>query len=86
MLATAAAITQWQPPAAPGIGTMFDYPDQFARYRHRGILTDNDYTTLHTLLPAAGAPNQFNHGDLLASNILLTHTTATVIDWEFAGL
>lgn len=85
MLAAAAAINQWRPPASPGIGAVFDYLDRFARYRHRGLLTDADCAALHALMPAAGTPAQFNHGDLLASNVLITDTTATVIDWEFAG-
>ncbi|MGF6888564.1 aminoglycoside phosphotransferase (APT) family kinase protein [Nocardia sp. GAS34] len=56
------------------------------RYHRLGLLTEHDRAALLQLLPAAGAADQFNHADLLPTNLMLLESVATVIDWEFAGL
>ncbi|WP_067665946.1 phosphotransferase [Nocardia miyunensis] len=85
ILSVISAITRWQPPRAVGVGPVGDYWDRVARYHRLGLLTDEDHAALQVLLPAAGPVDQFNHGDLLATNVMMAESAATVIDWEFAG-
>lgn len=80
------AFNQWRPPA-DAFAVIFDYEDRFRRYHASGWLTDTDLAALQRLLPIAGSPDQINHGDPLASNILLGNDGgATLLDWEFTGL
>ncbi|WP_084497156.1 phosphotransferase [Nocardia amamiensis] len=86
VLATVEALNRWQPPAG-AFDMIFDYRDRIGRYHAHGYLTDTDRDALLRLVDRAGAADQLNHGDPLASNILLRDTTpAVLLDWEFTGL
>lgn len=77
---------QWQPPIE-AFEVVFDYPNRFRRYHAQGWLTDTDLDALQQLLARSGPPGQINHGDPIASNILLDDNHgATLLDWEFTGL
>lgn len=78
-------LNQWQPPTGT-FAVAYDYEDRFRRYHALGWLTDADLAALQHLLRVAGNLDQVNHGDPIASNILLRgHHGATLLDWEFAG-
>ncbi|MGV9211091.1 phosphotransferase family protein [Micromonospora sp. RB23] len=89
------ALNEWTYPAARFSPT-FDYSQRVARYQAKGYLGEGQREALDSLLARCGAPAQLNHGDPLASNILLTagrsdsgdeaETTAVLVDWEFTGL
>ncbi|MGC5322425.1 phosphotransferase family protein [Micromonospora arida] len=89
------ALNEWTYPAARFSPT-FDYSDRVARYQAKGYLTEGQREALDSLLARCDAPAQLNHGDPLASNILLNagrsglddeaETTAVLVDWEFTGL
>lgn len=80
------AVNQWSAPHGR-FEAVFDYPDRFRRYHAKGYLTDQDREGLARLLYRAGQPSQLNHGDPLASNILIADKTrATLLDWEFTGI
>jgi hypothetical protein len=86
VLDTLAALGRWQPPpvlARP----VFDYPERFARYHRRGYLDEADHRALSLLWDRLDAPGQFNHGDVVPGNLLLTgEPTVALLDWEFTGL
>ncbi|MGY2126404.1 phosphotransferase family protein [Nocardia gipuzkoensis] len=85
-LGTVEALNRWQPPAG-AFDVIFDYRDRIGRYHARGYLTDTDRDALLRLVDRAGAVDQLNHGDPLASNILLREEApAVLLDWEFTGL
>lgn len=80
------AFNRWQPPAEV-FEVIFDYADRFRRYHALGYLADADHDVLQRLLATTGQPDQPNHGDPLASNILLDdRDQVTLLDWEFTGL
>ncbi|WP_435204911.1 phosphotransferase family protein [Micromonospora sp. bgisy143] len=89
------ALNEWTYPAARFSPT-FDYSERVARYQAKGYLTEGQREALDSLLARCDAPAQLNHGDPLASNILLdagrsdsddeAETTAVLVDWEFTGL
>ncbi|MEU1358776.1 phosphotransferase [Micromonospora zamorensis] len=89
------ALNEWNYPAARFSPT-FDYSERVARYQAKGYLTEGQRDALDSLLARGDAPAQLNHGDPLASNILLkagrsdsddeAETTAVLVDWEFTGL
>ncbi|MFI5783834.1 hypothetical protein [Nocardia sp. NPDC051570] len=71
---------QWQPPTGV-LGTVFDYPGRFRRYHEMGYLTAAHHATLQRLLTVAGAVDEPNHGDPLASNILIgSHDEIVLLD------
>ncbi|MFG2411429.1 aminoglycoside phosphotransferase family protein [Streptomyces goshikiensis] len=80
-------VNQWQPP-----GELFGHPMDYARRITRdhelGLLTDRDFGDLQKLLHGlklSGTPWQFNHGDALLSNLLLSPAGPVLLDWEHAG-
>ncbi|GAA3115184.1 hypothetical protein GCM10020254_72210 [Streptomyces goshikiensis] len=80
-------VNQWQPP-----GELFGHPVDYARRINRdhelGLLTDRDFGDLQKLLHGlklSGTPWQFNHGDALLSNLLLSPAGPVLLDWEHAG-
>lgn len=84
--ATLRRLNAWQPPAGR-FARIFDYPDRVRRYHAAGYLTDDDSDALRRLLDRCGDTWEFNHGDPLPSNLLLTRDGAcALVDWEFAGL
>ncbi|WP_433664686.1 phosphotransferase [Nocardia sp. CA-128927] len=86
VLSCVAAFNQWQPPGG-AFAAVFDYADRFRRYHAQGWLEDRDLAALQKLLPRAGTPAEVNHGDPIASNILLgDHCSVTLLDWEYTGL
>ncbi|MET8365308.1 phosphotransferase [Micromonospora sp. NPDC005194] len=90
-----AALNEWTYPAVRFSPT-FDYSERLARYQAKRYLTEGQREALDSLLARCDAPAQLNHGDPLASNILLNagrsdsddeaETTAVLVDWEFTGL
>ncbi|MFF0488813.1 phosphotransferase [Nocardia sp. NPDC004068] len=86
ILAAIAAFNHWRPPAG-ALDVIFDYPDRFRRYHAAGYLSDADATALDQLLNTIVAAAEPNHGDLLASNILVDEQgEIALLDWEFTGL
>jgi aminoglycoside phosphotransferase (APT) family kinase protein len=81
------ALSQWRCPAAQFTAT-FDYGERLSRYHARGYLSDEDLSLLRFLLSQYDAADQINHGDPLASNILIgpAGSTVALLDWEFTGL
>jgi hypothetical protein len=76
---------QWAPPTE-SLPVIFDYQERFRRYHAAGHLTDADHTALLHLLDHTGDPSEVNHGDPLASNILLDQITGpALLDWEYTG-
>ncbi|MFD3553379.1 aminoglycoside phosphotransferase family protein [Streptomyces goshikiensis] len=80
-------VNQWQPP-----GELFGHPMDYARRITRdhelGLLTDRDFGDLQKLLHGvklSGTSWQFNHGDALLSNLLLSPAGPVLLDWEHAG-
>ncbi|MFF0489768.1 phosphotransferase [Nocardia sp. NPDC004068] len=86
VLAGIATFTHWHPPAG-ALDVMFDYSDRFRRYHAAGYLSDADAAALEQLLNTLVAAAEPNHGDLLASNILMDKQgEIALLDWEFTGL
>ncbi|WP_030195997.1 aminoglycoside phosphotransferase family protein [Streptomyces sp. NRRL S-87] len=84
-------VNQWRPPAEL-FGRPLDYGSRIARYHELGLLTDRDRGDLQKLLhglavagPGGRLPRQFNHGDALLSNLLLSPAGPVLLDWEHAG-
>ncbi|MFE2360724.1 aminoglycoside phosphotransferase family protein [Streptomyces virginiae] len=80
-------VNQWQPPAEL-FGTPMNYARRIARDYELGLLTDRDLGDLQKLLhgvKVSGAALQFNHGDALLSNLLLSPAGPVLLDWEHAG-
>lgn len=80
-------VNQWRPPADL-FGTPLNYARRIARDYELGLLTDRDLGDLQKLLHGArqsGAGLQFNHGDALLSNLLLSPAGPVLLDWEHAG-
>ncbi|MEU7066702.1 aminoglycoside phosphotransferase family protein [Streptomyces sp. NPDC053429] len=80
-------VNQWRP--SPELfGHPLDYTRRIARDHQLGMLTDRDFGDLQKLLHGlklAGTPWQFNHGDALLSNLLLSPAGPVLLDWEHAG-
>ncbi|MFR9675714.1 aminoglycoside phosphotransferase family protein [Streptomyces sp. TR06-5] len=81
----------WQPPTG-AFDRPLDYPARLNRYHELGLLTDRDLGDLQKLLHGATHPGgrsrvtwQFNHGDALLSNVLLSPNGPVLLDWEHAG-
>lgn len=73
--------------AAARFSPTFDYPERLHRYHDKGYLTDDELTALLRLVGTRSGPDQVNHGDPLASNILIGKAgDAVLLDWEFTGL
>ncbi|MHC6629658.1 aminoglycoside phosphotransferase family protein [Streptomyces globosus] len=80
-------VNQWRPPADL-FGDPLNYGQRIARYHELGLLTDRDLGDLQKLLcglKLAGVQRQFNHGDALLSNLLLSPAGPVLLDWEHAG-
>ncbi|MFE0600560.1 aminoglycoside phosphotransferase family protein [Streptomyces sp. NPDC058892] len=80
-------VNQWRP-SAELFGTPMNYARRIARDYELGLLTDRDLGDLQKLLRGvklAGAALQFNHGDALLSNLLLSPAGPVLLDWEHAG-
>ncbi|MEV8532537.1 aminoglycoside phosphotransferase family protein [Streptomyces sp. NPDC051211] len=80
-------VNQWRPPAEL-FGRPLDYASRISRYHELGLLTDRDLGDLQKLLhglAVAGPHWQFNHGDALLSNLLLSPAGPVLLDWEHAG-
>ncbi|MGW7097986.1 aminoglycoside phosphotransferase family protein [Streptomyces sp. NPDC054838] len=80
-------VNQWRP-SAELFGHPLDYTRRIARDHQLGMLTDRDFGDLQKLLHGlklAGATWQFNHGDALLSNLLLSPAGPVLLDWEHAG-
>jgi hypothetical protein len=85
VLGCVTALNGWSE-AAARFSPTFDYPERLHRYHAKGYLTDDELTALLQLLGPLGQPGQVNHGDPLASNILIgTAGDAALLDWEFTG-
>jgi Phosphotransferase enzyme family len=88
VLGAVARLNTWRPPA--GLFDMpLDYASRISRYHELGLLTDRDLGDLQKLLHGIAADRgpmwQFNHGDALLPNVLLTPTGPVPVDWEHAG-
>ncbi|MFB6821002.1 aminoglycoside phosphotransferase family protein [Streptomyces virginiae] len=80
-------VNQWRPPAEL-FGTPMNYARRIARDYELGLLTDRDLGDLQKLLHGvklSGTALQFNHGDALLSNLLLSPAGPVLLDWEHAG-
>ncbi|MFD3549612.1 aminoglycoside phosphotransferase family protein [Streptomyces sp. NPDC058655] len=80
-------VNQWQPPAEL-FGSPLNYARRISRDYELGLLTDRDLGDLQKLLHGvklSGTPLQFNHGDALLSNLLLSPAGPVLLDWEHAG-
>ncbi|MET9881913.1 aminoglycoside phosphotransferase family protein [Streptomyces sp. NPDC006430] len=80
-------VNQWRPPTEL-FGDPLNYPQRVARYHELGLLTDRDLGDLQKLLSGlklSGVQRQFNHGDALLSNLLLSPAGPVLVDWEHAG-
>ncbi|MFJ9641980.1 aminoglycoside phosphotransferase family protein [Streptomyces sp. NPDC004244] len=80
-------VNQWRPPTEL-FEDPLNYPQRIARYHELGLLTDRDLGDLQKLLHGlklAGVQRQFNHGDALLSNLLLSPAGPVLLDWEHAG-
>ncbi|MEU2391229.1 aminoglycoside phosphotransferase family protein [Streptomyces sp. NPDC007369] len=80
-------VNQWRPPTEL-FGDPLNYPQRIARYHELGLLTDRDLGDLQKLLHGlklTGVQRQFNHGDALLSNLLLSPAGPVLLDWEHAG-
>jgi hypothetical protein len=75
----------WSPPKQIALQE-HDYCARFERYNNFGILTADDVENLKRTLARAGARREFNHGDALPRNILITPDGPAFIDWEFTGM
>ncbi|MGG8408109.1 aminoglycoside phosphotransferase family protein [Streptomyces sp. 12297] len=85
-------VNEWRPPAEL-FGRPLDYASRISRYHELGLLTDRDLGDLQKLLHGVamagsrqpGSQWQFNHGDALLSNLLLSPTGPVLLDWEHTG-
>ncbi|MER5928791.1 aminoglycoside phosphotransferase family protein [Streptomyces sp. NPDC002054] len=80
-------VNQWRP-SAELFGRPLDYASRISRYHELGLLTDRDLGDLQKLLhglAVAGPQWQFNHGDALLSNLLLSPAGPVLLDWEHTG-
>ncbi|WP_411102740.1 aminoglycoside phosphotransferase family protein [Streptomyces sp. cmx-4-9] len=80
-------VNQWQPPGEL-FGTPLNYSRRIVRDYELGLLTDRDLGDLQKLLHGvrmSGTGLQFNHGDALLSNLLLSPAGPVLLDWEHAG-
>jgi hypothetical protein len=78
-------VNLWRPPTRV-FEAPLDYPTRISRYHELGLLTDRDMGDLQKLLHGLGhVPWQFNHGDALLSNVLLSPAGPVLVDWEHAG-
>ncbi|GLW03267.1 aminoglycoside phosphotransferase family protein [Streptomyces lavendulae] len=80
-------VNQWRPPTDL-FGHPVDYARRISRDHELGLLPDRDFGDLQKLLHGlrpAGVPWQFNHGDALLSNLLLSPAGPVLLDWEHAG-
>lgn len=84
-LSAISRINAWRPPAGV-FDAPIDYAARLSRYHELGLLTDRDMGDLQKLLHGlAHAQGQFNHGDALLSNLLLSPAGPVLVDWEHAG-
>ncbi|MFI9803571.1 aminoglycoside phosphotransferase family protein [Streptomyces sp. NPDC052301] len=83
-------VNAWRPPAGT-FDMPLDYGARMSRYHELGLLTDRDLGDLQKLLHGIAHEVgrhgllQFNHGDALLSNILLSPAGPVLVDWEHAG-
>ncbi|MFI5618706.1 aminoglycoside phosphotransferase family protein [Streptomyces sp. NPDC051567] len=79
-------VNRWEAPAGL-FGSPLHYSRRIARDHELGLLTDRDLGDLRKLLRGAraGTGPQFNHGDALLSNLLLSPAGPVLLDWEHAG-
>ncbi|MFC9926398.1 aminoglycoside phosphotransferase family protein [Streptomyces sp. NPDC127190] len=83
-------VNAWRPPAGT-FDMPLDYGARITRYHDLGLLTDRDLGDLQKLLHGIAhevgrhGMLQFNHGDALLSNILLSPAGPVLVDWEHAG-
>ncbi|MFD9336970.1 aminoglycoside phosphotransferase family protein [Streptomyces sp. NPDC060028] len=80
-------VNGWRP-AEELFGRPLNYGRRIARDYELGLLTDRDLGDLQKLLHGvklSGTPWQFNHGDALLSNLLLSPAGPVLLDWEHAG-
>ncbi|WP_406262816.1 aminoglycoside phosphotransferase family protein [Actinacidiphila glaucinigra] len=84
-LSAISRVNMWRPPVGV-FDAPIDYAARLSRYHELGLLTDRDMGDLQKLLHGlAHAQGQFNHGDALLSNILLSPAGPVLVDWEHAG-
>ncbi|AWT41397.1 MULTISPECIES: aminoglycoside phosphotransferase family protein [Streptomyces] len=89
-LAAICRLNAWRPPAGT-FDAPLDYAARISRYHELGMLTDRDLGDLQKLLhgiahaAGRGGMGQFNHGDALLSNILVSPAGPVLVDWEHAG-
>ncbi|MDX6348920.1 MAG: hypothetical protein QOF84_3710 [Streptomyces sp.] len=85
VLSAFSRINLWRPPSGV-FDAPIDYPARISRYHELGLLTDRDMGDLQKLLHGlAHVQGQFNHGDALLSNVLLSPAGPVLVDWEHAG-
>ncbi|MFG2295907.1 aminoglycoside phosphotransferase family protein [Streptomyces sp. NPDC048603] len=87
VLGAVCRVNQWRPPGDL-FGRPLDYASRITRYHELGLLTDRDLGDLQKLLhglAVSGPQWQFNHGDALLSNVLLSPAGPVLLDWEHAG-
>lgn len=66
---------------------IWGYEKKLEKYYERGFISSEEKNILNDLLPAYIKELEFNHGDLLLSNIMINSSNEYIpIDWEFAGL
>ncbi|ATL32711.1 aminoglycoside phosphotransferase family protein [Streptomyces formicae] len=94
-LGSVVRLNGWRPPSEM-FGRPLDYGRRISRFHELGLLTDRDMGDLQKLLhgiahSVAHQGNglqsmwQFNHGDALLSNVLLSPAGPVLVDWEHAG-
>ncbi|MFE0171251.1 aminoglycoside phosphotransferase family protein [Streptomyces sp. NPDC059002] len=94
-LGSVVRLNSWRPPAEM-FGRPLEYGRRISRFHELGLLTDRDMGDLQKLLhgiahSVAHQVNghqsmwQFNHGDALLSNVLLSPAGPVLVDWEHAG-
>lgn len=84
-IAAICRVNRWRPPSGV-FEAPIDYPARIARYHELGQLTDRDVGDLQKLLHGLShVQGQFNHGDALLSNVLLSPAGPVLVDWEHAG-
>ncbi|MEV0848550.1 aminoglycoside phosphotransferase family protein [Streptomyces sp. NPDC049954] len=89
-LAAVCRLNAWQP-APHTFDAPLDYAGRLNRYHELGLLTDRDLGDLQKLLhgiaasAGRGGMGQFNHGDALLTNVLLSPAGPVLVDWDQAG-
>ncbi|WP_256107158.1 aminoglycoside phosphotransferase family protein [Streptomyces sp. ODS05-4] len=89
-LSAVVRVNAWQPPEGT-FGQPLEYGPRIARYHELGLFTDRDRDDLQKLLRGVAlsggrqGPRQFNHGDALLANMLLSPAGPVLVDWEHAG-